>query len=215
MIDNAYFIRILIVSMTRIIFYGTPDLCLPILDALATASLTPVLIVTNPDRPVGRKYTMTPPPTKQWGLVRDIPILQPEKLDDTAFATIQSYQPDLQIVFANVKIIPQRYIDLPTHGTINVHYSLLPRWRGASPVESTILAGDDESGVCIQQVRFKLDSGPVICEQRIALDDTEYADTLKRRFSEIAAPLLVSTVTSILAGTASYKIGRASGRERV
>lgn len=185
----------------KIIFYGTPDLCIPYLESLQKSGLTPTLIVTNPDRPVGRKQTLTPPPTKIWAQTHNLPVYQPEKLREDAFSYISEFKPDLQIVIAYGKIIPERLISLPKFGTINVHYSILPRWRGASPVEATILAGDLDTGICVQQMQYELDSGPILTLKKIPLQGTEYSDTLKMYLSNIGAPLLTQTIGCITNGT--------------
>ncbi len=183
----------------NIAFFGTPDLCIPYLDALKDVGLTPSLIVTNPDRPQGRTHReYVSPPTKIWAQERNIGVFQPEKLDDEAFVTLNEHKWDLFIVIAYGKIIPQRIIDIPTYGTLNVHYSLLPRWRGATPVEATLLHGDSETGVTIQQMRYQLDSGPAIAQARIMLDGDETASQLRDVLTEIGSDLLIETLPSYL-----------------
>lgn len=158
-----------------------------------------MLIVCNPDRPVGRKQILTPPPTKIWAQDHGIPCIQPEKLRDEAFAELSELNPDLFIVIAYGKIIPERFITLPQFETINVHYSLLPRWRGACPVEAAILHGDTDIAMSIQQMRYELDSGPVIAEIHRPLDGTEYTDPLRNELSEMGAGLLLETLPGIFA----------------
>lgn len=175
-------------------FFGTPDLCTTYLDALQKAGLTPSVIVTAPDRPVGRKQVITPPPVKVWAQEHDIQVIQPETLDDDFKRYYQSLSLDGAIVIAYGKIIPQAIIDAPTHGTINVHYSLLPRWRGATPVEATILNGDEFAGVSIQQMVFKLDAGPVIADAKIPLDGDETTPNLKTVLTHIGSELLIDTL---------------------
>lgn len=185
----------------KIAFFGTPDLCLVYLDALIESDYTPSLLVTNPDRPVGRKQSeLAASPVKEWGLEKDIEIFQPEKLDDIAFAKLGEEDWDLFIVVAYGKIIPEKFITLPKHGTLNVHYSLLPRWRGATPTEAAILHGDDETGVSIQEMRFKLDSGPVIAWHEIPLEGDETTPELRGTLSSLGAKLLIETLPKYFAG---------------
>ncbi len=133
-------------------FFGTPELVVPILETLLEKGHVPKVIVTMPDRPQGRKMIITPPPAKVWALAHSIPVLQPEKLDDAFLSELSSFNIDLGVVVAYGKIISKKVLTLPAHGMINIHYSLLPKYRGATPVESAILAGENETGVAIQQM---------------------------------------------------------------
>lgn len=185
----------------NIAFFGTPDLCLTYLDALEAFGILPSIIITNPDRPQGRKQSeLVAPAPKEWAQARNIEVFQPEHLDDAAFEKLNTTPWDLFIVIAYGKIIPQRFIDLPTHGTLNVHYSLLPRWRGATPTEAVILHGDEETGVTIQKMRYKLDSGPIIAQARIMLDGDETTPQLREVLTEIGAEVLIETLTPYLNG---------------
>ena len=184
----------------RIAFWGTPDLTLEYLDTLERIGMTPVVIVTNPDRPKGRGHEMASPSPKLWGNERNIPVLQPEKLDDAFFATLTSFNLNLSIVVAYGKIISERCINLPTHGTLNVHYSLLPYLRGASPVESAILAGDTQTGISIQKMAFKLDSGPLIAEQTVTIEPSETAPALRTRLTHIAQDVIAKILPKYLKG---------------
>lgn len=180
----------------RIIFFGTPQLCIPYLNMLNNQHEL-LAIICNPDQPVGRKQTMTQPPTKQWGLQNGITVLQPEKLKDFD-KTISTYAADLFVVVAYGKIIPDVLINVPRYGTLNVHYSLLPRWRGASPVEAAILAGDAVSGVCIQQMRFELDSGPIWAQEELSIGPNDFARTIRDGImGEIGVRLLSETVVRL------------------
>ena len=137
----------------RVAFFGSPDFAVPTLNALIDSSYRPVVVVTQPDRPAGRGRTLQPPPVKEAAIAAGIPILQPERLrSNEAIEALTAYQPDLQIVVAYGQILPRAVLDLPAHGTLNVHASLLPRWRGAAPVQGAILAGDDETGITIMHV---------------------------------------------------------------
>ncbi len=185
----------------KIAFWGTPPLTITILDALKDAGYTPVVIVTGPDKKVGRGLTLTSPEPKLWAEKNNIPVLQPEKLDETFFEELKKYNLDLSIVVAYGKILPKKTIDLPKHGTWNIHYSLLPRWRGATPVEAAILAGDSETGVSIQQMAPKLDSGDVLNETRMTLWGNEKAPLLREELNKQAASLLIETITKLTNGS--------------
>ncbi len=190
-------------SPPSLAFFGTPELCTHFLDALQNSTVyAPSLLITNPDRAVGRNWSEPQAsPVKTWGLKHDKEIFQPETLDDDAYVRLTQKKWDLFIVVAYGVIMPQRFIDIPTHGTINIHYSLLPRWRGATPVEASILAGDTETGVSIQTMRFALDSGPIIAHEKIQLTGNEYTQELRNQLSIIGAELLLNTLPRLLAGT--------------
>lgn len=180
----------------KVIFFGTPQLCIPYLEMLSTEHEL-LAVVCNPDQPAGRKMLLTPPPTKVWANEHNIPVLQPEKLRGFD-SVLANYQADLYIVVAYGKIIPSIIINRATHGTLNVHYSLLPRWRGASPVEAAVLAGDTVSGVCIQQMRFELDSGPIWISEEVQIGSNDYARTLRDGImGEIGLRLLREVIVKI------------------
>ncbi len=184
----------------KIAFFGTPDITLPILDTLRDEGYLPAVIVTAPDRPQGRHMEMTAPPAKVWALAHNIPVIQPEKLDDVFLTQLKEIQPDLSIVVAYGKIIPDVVINAPTFGTLNIHYSLLPKYRGASPVEAAILHGETETGVTIQQMVFKLDAGPILAQKTIAIGETETAPVLLEKLNTAAAPMLVEIVKQFANG---------------
>lgn len=149
----------------RIAFFGTPHIAVWVLEELEKAGIMPSLIVTNPDAPVGRKQTMTPPPVATWGAAHSIPVFQPASLknpDDLHTLTDASW--DLFIVVAYGKILPEWLINLPTHKTLNVHPSLLPALRGASPIRSAILGNIRETGVTIMQMDAEMDHGPIVAQ---------------------------------------------------
>lgn len=181
----------------NIVFWGTPELCIPYLKKLNQETYNLVALVTNPDRPVGRKQVLTPSAVKVWGEKHNIPVLTPERLDEFFFNELKGFAPDLSVVVAYGKIIPETIINLPAFGTLNVHYSLLPRWRGASPVESAILSGDSETGVSIQQMVFELDAGDVISEQKLTLEGNEFTHQLKNTLSTMGAKLLEQTLPKV------------------
>ena len=191
-------------SRMKFIFFGTPDVASETLVILKSHGYVPEFIVTAPDRPVGRHFTMTPTPVKIWAEENNIPYLQPEKITEEVFEEIKTKSKalsiELFIVVAYGKILSQKLIDLPSLATLNIHYSLLPRWRGASPVEAAILAGDYETGVSIQQMVFKLDAGPVIAEERIPIAHNDTTQSLRGKLIPLGAELLVRMMGELGAG---------------
>jgi methionyl-tRNA formyltransferase len=192
------------------------------LDILKEHGFIPSLIVTSIDKPQGRKMILTPPPVKVWAIENNIPYIQPETLvgldvvfksiaqaDEPSIAIRQqadmcgfknNFQPDLSIVVAYGKIIPEDVLNIPKFGSINIHYSLLPKYRGASPVESAILNGDEETGITIQQMKYKMDSGPIIAQEKVVILQTEKAPDLRARLIKIGGELLVKLLPEIYEG---------------
>ena len=153
----------------RIVFAGTPEFAVPSLRAAARHNEV-VAVYTQPDRPAGRGRGLAPSPVKREALLRGIPVLQPENFKAAATrAALRALKPDLMIVVAYGLILPQSVLDIPTHGCWNVHASLLPRWRGAAPIQRAIESGDRETGVCLMQMHRGLDTGPVLLSQRIEI----------------------------------------------
>ena len=187
----------------NIAFWGTPELTIPILETLKQSGFLPKVIITGPDRPVGRGLVMTAPAPKTWAQEHGITVLQPEKIDDAFMDSFKEYSIDLSVVVAYGKILPETIITLPRYGTLNVHYSLLPRFRGATPVESAILAGDHETGVCVQQMVYKLDAGDIHRYEKVTIGAHETAPDLRTRLNVIGATLLALTIKDIANGTAS------------
>lgn len=186
--------------MLKIAFWGTPELTTVYLDALASSGMLPEVIITNPDRPKGRGHELAPTPAKIWAKNHDIPVMQPEKLDDHFYSHLEVLKLDVSIVVAYGSIMPQRFIDLPKYKTLNVHYSLLPKYRGAAPTESAILNGDTETGSAIQIMARKLDSGPIIALEKTPIGEDENTTMLRGRLTEIGAALLVRTLPEYVAG---------------
>jgi methionyl-tRNA formyltransferase len=186
--------------MIKIAFFGTPELTTTLLDSLKNNDLTSALVVTNPDEPKGRGLVLTPPPAKLWAIENDIPFLQPEKLDDDFFTVLKKMDFDIFIVAAYGKIFPEKFIDMPKHGTLNVHYSLLPKYRGATPVESAILSGDAKTGVSIQQMRFKLDTGPIVASEDFPIPSDITAPALRDALNKIAAAMLPNVIRKYVSG---------------
>jgi methionyl-tRNA formyltransferase len=186
----------------KIAFFGTPGFVTEFLDVLEQHDLRPSLVVTNPDRPVGRGMTMTAPEPKAWASERDIAVLQPEKIDAAFMEELSKSHWDLLVVIAYGHIMPEALINLPAHGTINVHYSLLPKYRGATPVEAAILNGDHVTGIAIQQMHFALDSGPILAQEEVAIADDDTTVSLRHKLNTVAVSLLPKVVADIFNGNA-------------
>lgn len=185
---------------TRIAFWGTPTLTLVYLEALLDAGMAPVVVITNPDRPKGRGHELAEPPAKEWARKHNIPVLQPQKLDDAFYEELRAFDLDVSVVVAYGSMMPERFISLPVHKTLNVHYSLLPLWRGAAPTEAVILAGDTETGASIQLMAKALDSGPIIAESKITIGADETTPELRERLTKLGATLLVETLPTYISG---------------
>jgi methionyl-tRNA formyltransferase len=187
--------------MASVIFMGTPDFALPTLQALI-AHHEVLAVVTQPDRPAGRGGQIRMSPVKQLALEHDLPVYQPKKLRKAeAIAELRTYGiPDVYVVAAFGQILPQEVLDIPPHGSINVHASLLPRWRGAAPIHAAIRAGDDESGVTIMRMDAGLDTGPMLSKRAVAIHADETAASLHDRLAEVGAELLIDTLPGYLTG---------------
>lgn len=175
--------------MKRIVFMGTPDFAVPILEELIEKEYDIVLAVTQPDRPKGRKKIVTPPPVKTKANEHGIPVLQPEKLKD-AYEKILAYGPDLIITAAYGQILPIALLERPPFGCINVHASLLPELRGGAPIHYALLQGKKETGITIMYMAEKLDAGDILMQRRIAIEENDHAGSLHDRLSEVGASLL-------------------------
>ncbi len=186
----------------RVLFWGTPDFATPTLRALLGEGVDVVGVVTQPDRPRGRHHsTVVPPPVKEVALEDDILVLQPERPRGEEFlGRLRALAPDLAIVVAYGHILPQEVIDLPPAGTLNVHASLLPRWRGAAPVEAAILAGDQETGITIMRMVPRLDAGPIVLRHTTRILDDETGGELRLRLSELGALAMVEALSGLESG---------------
>jgi methionyl-tRNA formyltransferase len=173
-------------------FFGTPEISAKTLDILKGEGFAPSVIITSPDKPKGRKMTVTPPPVKVWAQENDIPVLQPDKLKE--LESLKDFQFDVFIVVAYGKIFPEWLINMPKLRTLNIHYSLLPKYRGASPVQSAILNGETETGVTIQKMAKELDAGPIIAQEKTEIGPDEKTPELLERLAEIGGKLLAKTL---------------------
>ncbi len=187
--------------MSRLLFAGTPDFALASLKALVESGRTPVAVLTQPDRPAGRGKKLRASPVKEYALEREIPVLQPATLrDDAIIAELAALEPDLMIVAAYGLILPQNVLDIPTHGCLNVHASVLPRWRGAAPIQAAILGGDEATGISLMEMEAGLDSGPVFHTEMLDISDGETAGELHDRLAALGGATLVEKLDDIIAG---------------
>jgi methionyl-tRNA formyltransferase len=187
----------------RTIFMGTAELACASLRALAeSAPCELVAVVTQPDKPRGRDLKLQPPPVKELALRLNLPVLQPPKARDPQFITeLAALKPDLIVVAAYGQILPQSILDLPRYGCLNVHTSLLPRYRGAAPIQWAILNDDAETGVTIMQMDAGLDTGPILSMARTPIAPEDNAQTLHDRLAGLGAKLLVQTIPDYVAGS--------------
>ena len=184
----------------KIVFAGTPAFAVPSLQAAAQVGEV-VAVYTQPDRPAGRGRGLQASPVKLEALKRGIPVLQPDTLrGKDAAATLRAFEPVVLVVVAYGLLLPQRILDVPEEGCWNVHASLLPRWRGAAPIQRSIAAGDTETGVCLMQMEKGLDTGPVLLRQRTPIGATETGGQLHDRLAELGAQVLRDGLGLLRAG---------------
>jgi methionyl-tRNA formyltransferase len=187
-------------SKPQIVFMGSPDFALPTLKALHE-NYPLVGVVTQPDRPAGRGHTLRPPAVKSLALELGIPVIQPQKLrEPEAMEQLRAWSPGLIIVAAFGQILKQEVLDLPEYGCINVHASLLPRWRGAAPINAAILHGDKETGVTIMKMDAGLDTGPILSQRMTRIRPFDTAGSLFETLSALGAELLLDTLPGYLSG---------------
>lgn len=191
---------------------GTPAFAVPSLEKLIEAGHEIVGVFTQPDKPKNRGMKLLPPPVKVCAQEHEIPVYQPTKLrDGTALAQIQALAPELIVVAAYGRILPEEILDYPKLGCINVHSSLLPRYRGAAPINWAILNGDEKTGVTIMHMATELDAGDIITQAETAIDPDEDAETLYQRLADMGGALLISAVEQLAAGTATRTPQEAAG----
>ncbi|MBU1660740.1 MAG: methionyl-tRNA formyltransferase [Chloroflexi bacterium] len=187
---------------TRIVFIGSPDFAVPILRALADNY--PIAgVVTQPDRPAGRGRKLTPPPVRILARELGIPTVQPQRLrgDPEALTQLRAWNPDVIVVAAFGQILRPNVLDLPPHGCLNVHASLLPRWRGAAPINAAILHGDTQTGCTVMKMTAGLDTGPIISQRATPIHPDDTAGALFTRLAQLGADLLIETLPRYLSGT--------------
>lgn len=188
--------------MHKIIFMGTPSFSVPILQALIEDEMIEVAaVVTQPDRKVGRKQILTPPPVKELALEHEIPVLQPEKLSGSSeMQQILEMNPDLLITAAYGQYVPTKLLNAPTYRSINVHASLLPKYRGAAPIHYAVLKGDDVTGVTIMYMEKVMDAGNIISQREIPITAKDDTGTLFEKLSLLGRDLLMDTLPDIFSG---------------
>jgi methionyl-tRNA formyltransferase len=185
----------------RVVFMGTPAFAVPSLSALVTAGHSVELVITQPDRPVGRKQTLTPPPVKVRATELGLSVFQPRRVKSAdSFQKLQGITPDVIVVVGYGQIIPQRILDLPPHGCINVHASLLPKYRGAAPINWAIANGETKTGVTTMKLVFKLDAGDMLLKCDTPIGPEETAEQLFKRLAPMGAELLIETLAGLEAG---------------
>jgi methionyl-tRNA formyltransferase len=189
-----------------VVFAGTPDFALPSLDAIAASRHRLVAVCTQPDRRSGRGQRLAASPVKERALALDLPVLQPASLrDGAARDALAAFAPDVIVVVAYGLLLPQAILELPRLGCLNVHASLLPRWRGAAPVARAIMAGDAKTGVCIMRMESGLDTGPVMLRREVEIGARDTAGELELRLAELGGSAIVEALDRLAAGRASYE----------
>lgn len=182
----------------KIIFMGTPDFAVPCLEALYLEGHEIAAVFTREDKPVGRKQILTAPPVKQFATEKGIPVYQPKTLrDGSAYDIIASYKPDVIVVVAYGRILPKEILDLPRLGCVNVHASLLPRHRGASPIQWCIVCGDKITGITTMKMDEGLDTGDILLTERVEIKPDETAGELFERLSTVGSQLIVKTINNL------------------
>ena len=188
-------------NQPRVVFAGTPAFALASLTALVASGTRPVAVLTQPDRPAGRGRKPAASPVKVWAGAHGIPVLQPETLrHDAVVETLAGLDADLLVVAAYGLLLPPSVLVLPRRGCVNVHASLLPRWRGAAPIQAAILAGDNTTGISLMQMTAGLDSGPLYARRSIAIADDDTAGVLQERLALLGGQLLVERLPELLDG---------------
>ncbi|KKB42309.1 methionyl-tRNA formyltransferase [Bacillus thermotolerans] len=190
--------------MTNIVFMGTPDFSVPVLNALIGDGYHIQAVVTQPDRPVGRKRVMTPPPVKAAALEHGLPVLQPEKLRGSEeLQQIIDMNPDVIVTAAYGQILPNELLEAPAYGCVNVHASLLPELRGGAPIHYAILQGKKKTGITIMYMAEKLDAGDIISQAEVTIEETDHVGSLHDKLSQTGARLLSETLPKLIAGEVS------------
>lgn len=186
----------------KLIFMGTPDFTLPILDALEGAGHEIGLVVTQPDALVGRKQVLTPPPAKKWAAEHGIPVFQPERIrEPEAVEKLRGYDAEVFVVAAFGQILPKEILDMPKYGCINIHASLLPKYRGAAPIQWAILNGDETTGVTIMQMGEGLDDGDILLQNELAIEPDDTGGSLFDRLAVLGGESIVEALDALQKGS--------------
>lgn len=182
----------------KIVFMGTPDFSVPVLQRVIKEGYNVIAVVTQPDRPVGRKRVLTPPPVKIEAVKQGIPVYQPEKIRNEAeLAEILALKPDLIITAAFGQILPNKLLEAPEYGCINVHASLLPELRGGAPIHYSILQGKEKTGITIMYMAEKLDAGDILTQAEVKIEEEDNVGTLHEKLSQIGSDLLAETIPKL------------------
>jgi methionyl-tRNA formyltransferase len=188
----------------KVAFFGTPDFAVPTLERLVASSHEVVLVISRPDRPVGRKQVLTAPPVIEVARDHQIEYIQPPKLKSKGIGSVLSdCGADVAVVVAYGKLIPAALLEVPPRGFVNLHPSLLPRHRGPSPIQWSLVCGDRATGVTTMLLDEGMDTGPILLQQRVPIEDGETAETLAPRLADLGADLIVRTLDELEAGTAN------------
>lgn len=195
------------VEPLSIVFFGTPEFAMPTLERLLSSRHAVRGVVTQPDRRKGRGQQVSESPVKRVARAHGVPVIQPDRLrDPEVIDTLRGWAPDLGVVAAYGKLIPEDVLSIPRHGMINVHASLLPKYRGAAPVHRAVIDGEPETGVTIMRVEKMLDAGPMLAKVRRPIGPDETSDVIERDLARIGADLLLEVVDQIAAGTAREEL---------
>jgi methionyl-tRNA formyltransferase len=195
------------VDTLRIVFFGTPAFAVPTLQKLLASRHPVVGVVTQPDKPRGRGQRVSDSPVKAVAIEKGLPVIQPDRLRDPAvMGTLRGWTPDLGVVAAYGRLIPEDVLTLPRHGMINVHASLLPKYRGAAPVHRAVIDGESETGVTIMRVEKMLDAGPMLAKVKRPIGPRDTSDVVERDLAQLGADLLVQVVDQIADGTAQQEL---------
>jgi len=189
-------------AIAPLVFFGTPEFAVPTLASLVGAGHVPALVVSQPAKPVGRGRKEQDPPVSRWAREHGLPVAQPERVRDPAFlAGLREIAPAVAVVVAFGQIFPRDLLSLPVHGCINLHASLLPRWRGAAPIQAAIAAGDARTGAATMQMEAGLDTGPILLQEEMEIGPAETAGELSGRLASAGGALMVQTLEHLAAGT--------------
>lgn len=187
----------------RAVYMGTPEIAATILKSVLESEHEVLAVVTQPDKPKGRGHEMAFPPVKEVALAAGIPVLQPQRAREEAFIEeLRAWNPDIILVAAYGKLLPKEILDMPRFGCINVHASLLPKYRGSSPIQWAVINGDEKSGVTIMHMAEEMDTGDMIYTQEVVLSPEETAGTLHDKLAEIGGPLLLTAMNALETGRA-------------
>ncbi len=186
----------------RILFMGTPEFSVPALECLLSSEHEVIGVVTQPDRPRGRRGVTRQSPVKERAVLAGIPLWQPERVRNEEFIrTVSELNPDAVVVSAFGQILPKKLLDIPRYGCLNIHASLLPRYRGAAPIQWAVINGEKETGITVMQMDPGLDTGDILRQQKISISDDETGDSLHDKLSVMGGPLLLQVLEEISAGT--------------